>query len=70
MDLRRKENHMNRKRKILAGCLLVCFFAGTFMAMWEAAGTEVPESERCDGGHTCAMKYSDDLLEMKKEKNW
>lgn len=28
----------------------------------------LPESERCDGGNTCAMKYADRLKEMKENK--
>lgn len=60
---------MNRKRRIAIGSIIACFFIGTFILVWQAASVELPESERCDGGHSCAMKYADDLLEMKAEKN-
>ncbi len=56
------------KRKIVISSIIACFFIGTFVLMWQAVNVEIPESERCDGGHSCAMKYAEDLQEMKEEK--
>ena len=59
---------MNNKRKRIIIGILVFLFIGSIAAMWQAAKINLPESERCDGGNSCAMKYADRLKEMKENK--
>ena len=59
---------MDKKRKRMVIGILVFLFIGSLAAMWQATKINLPESERCDGGNTCAMKYADRLKEMKENK--
>lgn len=59
---------MNNKRKRIVIGILVFLFIGSLAAMWQATKINLPESERCDGGNTCAMKYAERLKEMKENK--
>lgn len=60
---------MDKKKKGLIGGMIIGFFAAISLMMAWFANHPIPESERCDGGHSCAMKYADDLQEMKDEKS-
>ena len=55
-----------RNRRVLG--ILVFLFISSIAAMWQATKINLPESERCDGGNSCAMKYADRLKEMKENK--